>query len=275
MTDRELLVRFLEALGPASSEILVIGGWAHRLLCLHPLAVRSGLQPLVTKDVDVLFSGPRTSVDISSRLSAAGFSMRPKPGDERPAVADYVHPAYPGAPIEFLTPEPRSRRPPPPTRDIGGVSASTIKGLDVLLVSPWKVELTGETGYPVAATIEVQLPNPVAYALHKLLVSTQRPDRAKRTKDVLYAFDTLVLFAGRDEELRESAAKVRACLSKSAREKLIEMAAALELPSDTVRAAAEIARESGRSPAPLAEQIGGTLAAGIRRFLATSVRRRA
>lgn len=266
MTDNELLVTFLQALGPATTEVVLIGGWAHRLMALHP-AANPRAQPLATKDVDVLFKVRRTAVDLSRRLSDAGFLARPKPGDERPPVADYVHFAHTGAPIEFLIAEVRSRKLPSPTVDVGGVSAAVLKGLELLLVDPWTVELSEQAGFPAAIAMQVQIPNPVSYVLHKLFVSTQRRDRSKREKDLLYAYDTLVLFAAREDSLRASTGLVRRSLPKSSRARLLQGVPHLEAPGDAVRGAAEIARQSGRAAPPLAEQIGSTLAAAIRRYL--------
>jgi len=267
MTDSELLVRFLQALGPATTEVVLVGGWAHRLMALHP-AAHSRAQPLATKDVDVLFRVRRTAVDLSRRLSDAGFVARPKPGDERPPVADYVHSAHTGAPIEFLIAEVPSRKLPSPTVDVGGVSATALKGLELLLVDPWTVDLSELAGFPAATAMQVQIPNPVSYVLHKLLVSTQRRDRSKREKDLLYAYDTLVLFAASEDTLRATARSVRKSLPKSSRAKLLRGVPHLEAIGDTVRGAAEIARQSGRAAPALAEQIGSTLAAAIRRYLA-------
>ena len=242
----------------------MIGGWAHRLMFLHPSANRRH-DPLTTNDVDILFKVSRTSVPLAQRLATAGFAARPR--EERPPAADYVHSEHPASPIEFLAPDVRSRKPSTPTKDIGGVSATTIKGLDLLLAAPWSIELTSALGFPVEEKLVVQVPNALAFVLHKLVVSTQRRDRYKREKDLLYAFDTLVLFAGSDGHLREDGPSVRKALSRSAVEKLRAMIPELAATSDAVRGAAQIAAQSGRVAPPLADQVGSTLAAALRRYL--------
>lgn len=264
MTELEVFATFVDALGADRKHVLVIGGWAFRLLGLHPLAAP---QPsmIVTNDVDVLVSSAPGSA-LGDRLHSAGFQPRFKTGDERPPVTDYVHAKNIGAPIEFLVAERRGRRTSPPTQSIGGVNAQTLRGLDLLLVAPWQVQLSAGDGFPLQAVVDIQIPNPIAFALHKLIVSKQRRDRRKREKDLLYAFDTLVLFSARERELGECQAAVTKSLTRAMLKSLQELGRALSVPTDAVRGAARIATASGRPSPPLPEQIAATLAAGLRRY---------
>lgn len=58
--ERELFARLILALGPYRSDVVLIGGWAHRLFRLHPLSQLVDFPPLLTQDVD--WSGPRASL---------------------------------------------------------------------------------------------------------------------------------------------------------------------------------------------------------------------
>jgi hypothetical protein len=45
--------RLMESLRPWLDQVVIIGGWAHRLYRLHPLAERPQYEPLATLDADV------------------------------------------------------------------------------------------------------------------------------------------------------------------------------------------------------------------------------
>jgi hypothetical protein len=73
--DLEDFGRLVDALTPWLDQVVIIGGWAHRLYRFHPLAQRLGYPPLMTLDADVaLPNGLRAKgVDIHERLTANGF----------------------------------------------------------------------------------------------------------------------------------------------------------------------------------------------------------
>jgi len=48
-----MFARALKALGPYLGELVVVGGWAHRLYGLHSMSRASGFQPLMTEDADI------------------------------------------------------------------------------------------------------------------------------------------------------------------------------------------------------------------------------
>ncbi|MGA3210784.1 MAG: hypothetical protein ABSD20_05710 [Terriglobales bacterium] len=54
-SDTENFVRLVHALSPWLTQVVVIGGWAHRLYRLHPLAQRVDYAPLTTLDTDVAY----------------------------------------------------------------------------------------------------------------------------------------------------------------------------------------------------------------------------
>jgi hypothetical protein len=95
--------------------------------------------------------------------------------------------------------------------------------------------------------LAVRICNPVSYLAQKVLAfSARKPD--KRGKDVLYIHDTLLLFGGAFEDLREIwVSSVREQLHKRARRKVVEAAGELfGRVTDESIAAAEIARRTGK-----------------------------
>jgi hypothetical protein len=51
--DLDRLSKLVEALDPWLSQVVILGGWAHRLLRYHPLAQAVSHEPLLTLDTDV------------------------------------------------------------------------------------------------------------------------------------------------------------------------------------------------------------------------------
>jgi hypothetical protein len=137
--------------------------------------------------------------------------------------------------------------------------------LDVLVASPPDSGFGGSLDR-AGFHPRFKIPNPIAFALHKLIVSKQRRDRRKREKDVLYAFDTLVLFAERQQELADCQAAVTKALTRATVRSLRELSRSLQIPNDTVRGAAQIAAAGSRPIAPLPEQIAATLGAALARY---------
>jgi len=75
--DRELeaFSKFIGALEPWLCEVVLIGGWAHRLYRRHPLARRLAYLPLITLDGDVAVPPKLKARELSvrKRLLDAGF----------------------------------------------------------------------------------------------------------------------------------------------------------------------------------------------------------
>ena len=55
MEDLEAFGRLITALRPWLAQVVVVGGWAHRLHRFHPLANPAAHLPLRTRDADVAF----------------------------------------------------------------------------------------------------------------------------------------------------------------------------------------------------------------------------
>jgi hypothetical protein len=200
LSDRAAFVRLVTALRPWLDQLVVAGGWAHRLHHLHPLAQAVDHEPLVTLDADIVI--PRSvgtdHTKLRDRLVEAGFSPQFL-GDARPPIvhyrlADAESPFY----AEFLTNLTghgyRRDGSPDETMQLGGVSAQKLRDLEVLLVAPWSVRLSESVGYSVGpGEVVILVPNAVAYLAQKLLALKKRRS-AKRGKDLLYIHDTIQLF---------------------------------------------------------------------------------
>jgi hypothetical protein len=204
MNDRAAFTKLVEALSPWTQQLVFVGGWAHRLYRLHPLATVPTYPPLTTLDADVAFAEREPLVgDIKARLQAAGFKEQ-LTGNHRPPVTQYTlgdeEPS--GFYAEFLTPMSGREF----TRDgeriattgKAGITAQRLRYLELLLNSPWTVMLTHEWG--AATPVTLRIPNPVSFIVQKLLIHDDRLG-PKKAQDLLYIHDTIELFAREVENL--------------------------------------------------------------------------
>jgi hypothetical protein len=199
--------RLMESLRPWLDQVVIIGGWAHRLYRLHPLAKRPQYEPLATLDADVAL--PRrlkvTRDEIYHRLAANGFEPEFF-GHHRPPAAHYRL-TDPNVQFyaEFLTPLTGSavtrRGKQKATQRIGGVSSQSLRYVEVLLAAPWNLTLSANDGFPLAHEARVQITNPVSFLAQKILIHGRR-SRDERAKDILYMHDTIQIFAPRIDDLR-------------------------------------------------------------------------
>lgn len=200
MDDFAALARLLDALRPWLGHLVIIGGWAHRLHRFHRLSHPPAYAPLSTRDADVAFSlsAPLTG-DMAAAMKTAGFQEEFS-GEHTPPISQYrLGGDAQGFFAEFLAPLYGSglkrNGEPDVTLTKAGVTAQKLRHLDMLLVSPWFVQLTRDIGVPVQAPAGVMLANPVSFIAQKLLIQKHRqPD--KKAQDALYIHDTLELFGG-------------------------------------------------------------------------------
>ncbi|MGE5110565.1 MAG: GSU2403 family nucleotidyltransferase fold protein [Acidobacteriaceae bacterium] len=194
----EPFLRVVEALGPWLDQVVVIGGWAHRLYRLHPLAQPLQFAPLMTLDTDVAIPKKLDVLeeDLHTRLEARGF----KPelfGEHQPPVTHYtLRDSSTEFYAEFLTPligGPKNRGRKTPTLRIAGVNTQKLRYVDLLLKAPWRVILQQSTGFPAKKPIAVQIPNVGSYLVQKILVLPKR-EAEGRAKDILYIHDTIQTF---------------------------------------------------------------------------------
>lgn len=199
--------RLIESLSPWLEQVVIIGGWAHRLHRLHPLAQELDYEPLVTLDADVALPNRLTvrGAEMYERLAANGFEAELL-GHHRPPATHYRL-ADPGIRFyaEFLTPliggvvQRGGRR--RPTGQVGGITSQNLRYIEVLLSAPWRVRLSREVGFPVADETQVPIANPVGFIAQKILIHGRR-NRGERAKDIMYIHDTFETFGPRMPELR-------------------------------------------------------------------------
>ena len=105
--DAELkpFVQLIEALAPWLEQVVLIGGWAHRLYRLDPRAQTLRYAPLTT--VDSAFAVPlkieAKETSIRDRLLAAGFREE-FVGEDRPPATHYRLVGQGGFYAEFVSP---------------------------------------------------------------------------------------------------------------------------------------------------------------------------
>lgn len=206
MDDFIALSRLLSALSPWLEQLVIVGGWAHRLHRFHPLANNPDYEPLRTRDVDMALSvhTPLTG-DIAAALEAAGFEKEFL-GEHTPPVTYYrLGEEDLGFYAEFLVPLQGSgytrRGGVDATVNKAGITAQKLRHLELLLVCPWTIRLGPDVGVPLERSLDVRVANPVSFLAQKLLIQTKRP-KAKQAQDALYIHDTLELFGRELEKLR-------------------------------------------------------------------------
>ena len=162
--DRELeaFSKFIGALEPWLCEVVLIGGWAHRLYRHHPLARRLAYLPLITLDGDVAVPPKLKARELSvrKRLLDAGF-VEEFVGEDWPPATHYHYGKGGGFYAEFLSPlvgseyDRRGKR--KATQEVGGISSQLLRYIEILMISPWKVQLGRENGYPFSPKRKVQI----------------------------------------------------------------------------------------------------------------------
>jgi hypothetical protein len=258
-SEMEPFAKFIEALDPWLGQVVLIGGWAHRLYRLDPRARSVMYLPLTTLDGDVAVP-PKLKVEESSvreRLRQAGFKEE-FVGEHQPPATHYHYGQEGGFYLEFLTPligseyDRSGKR--KATRKVGGVSSQQLRYIDILMVSPWKIALGKDNGYPFTVTKEILVANPSTFMAQKILIHHERSYR-DRAKDLLYLHDTVDVFSEHLEELREIYSKeVRPRLHARRVSELTQAGEGLYgKVNDTIREAALMATGRRLSAEALAE----------------------
>lgn len=253
--DVEPFARLIESLHPWLSQVVIIGGWAHRLYRLHPLAQPLDYEPLGTLDTDVAIPTQMlaTGAGIRECLLESGFREELL-GETQPPVAHYrITTGNSGFYAEFLTPLEGSELKRGGRRDetthVAGVFVQKLRHLDLLLKAPWEVEVGAANGYPTRGIRHVRLPNAAAFLAQKILIHGKR-DRTDRAKDVLYIHDTIETFGRNLPAIREEwKMKVRPALhARAARQVEHAGIAFFRETNDTIREAALIGTGRNLSP---------------------------
>jgi hypothetical protein len=156
----------------------LIGSWCFALYQEH-LGVRK--YPFRTPDIDFLIPQPfklKKNIDLAKLLEPLGFRM---------SLDDngYVYLWSPELKIEFLTPE-RGRGTTGPKEIKGmGINAVPLRYVDMLFKDPIQLVEQG---------VAVSIPNPAAFAFHKLLIASRRKKKDKQDRDIEQALAILDSF---------------------------------------------------------------------------------
>jgi hypothetical protein len=252
--------RLIDTLHPWLNQVVVIGGWAHRLYRLHPLAQAVDYEPLGTFDTDVAVPPqlPATDKDIRQRLLENNFREELS-GETQPPVAHYYVASEDSAfYAEFLTPliggyvKRGGKR--DATAIIAGVTVQKLRHLEVLLNTPWEVIVAPANGYATDGERRVRIPNAAAFLAQKILIHDRR-DPEDKAKDILYIHDTIETFGGNLPAIREAwQTTVKPALHARASREVEDAATTyFEQVDDSIREAARMAVGRNLTPERLRE----------------------
>jgi hypothetical protein len=252
--DFAAFARLIEAVRTWLGQLVVIGGWAHRLHRFDPRANPPAYSPLRTLDIDLALSDHASlNGDMRAALAAAGFKEEFS-GERKPPITQYrLGDEGGGFYAEFLAPlrggEFKRNGEPDVTLSKAGITAQKLRHIDVLLIAPWTVRVGLEAGVPVAGAVDLLVPNAVSFIVQKLLIHKYR-NNDKKAQDVLYIHDTLELFGASLDELRgvwvnDLRPRMPARTAKTA---TAAVAALFGEVTDTIRDAARIPRDRQLMP---------------------------
>jgi len=134
---------------------------------------------LVTRDLDFLVDHPgkvKGRVDVPKLLEDLGFVI------SFVGAKGYIHLIHPDLIVEFLTPERGRGVDGPVALKNWGMNATALRFLDFLVKDKIIVSFEG---------IDVVLPHPARFAMHKLVVAQRRTKKDKAQKDNMVAVDIL------------------------------------------------------------------------------------
>jgi Nucleotidyltransferase len=60
------------------------------------------------------------------------------------------------------------------TQAVGGVSSQQLRYIEVLMITPWKIELGETNGYPLKPAKRIQVANPASFLAQKILIHHER-----------------------------------------------------------------------------------------------------
>lgn len=246
MDDLAAFAALIEALRPWLDRMVVVGGWAHQLYRLHPLAGAPAYQPLRTKDADLAFAqNASLSGDIAQALKSAGFHEELS-GDFTPPISQYrLGTEEQGFYAEFLVPliGPGSTRDGKANATLlkAGVTAQRLRHLELLLTNPISIRAEPGSFISLKKSADIMLPNPASFLAQKLLIQNQRTP-LKQAQDTLYIHDTLELFSRSLDELQTMwSERVRPTVSANVERDIHRIAAErFREITDVIRVAATI-----------------------------------
>ena len=177
----KLLKSVLEKLHRAGclEHVILIGSWASHLYERYYSSEK--YRPLIrTSDVDFLIPNPRRvkaeNINVGEILEDLNFV---KSFNRSNGLIQYERE---GLTVEFLVPEVgRGGNDPVQIKELN-VTAQPLRFLNMLTEDPLIVKYEG---------VKVKVPDPIAYAFHKLIISERRTKKEKQTKDYQTAMTLL------------------------------------------------------------------------------------
>ncbi len=198
------LDRALRALRPYLGDMVCVGGCANALYRFHEASSAIELATVGTLDLDLASKRPvpvRGDCSVAQCLEKAGFREAVFGGGHEPVVRYVPQEDALACEIEFLCPAtglPNRRggqRAAPSSRLQDGLMGQPLQYLEILLHRPWRMDLRAVPGFESWPAREwVQVPNPAAYVMQKVLIRDQRRPTESMAKDCYYIFEVSVLF---------------------------------------------------------------------------------
>lgn len=269
----EAVDRALISLEPELDKLVIVGGWALRFLATRSEATPLGRELLVTTDLDVAVRSMSSSsgTDVADRLAGAGFGTRMS-GDDRPPVTDYVIETTSGElSVEFVGQRRggellRSGRAKATTRALG-VVVQLLPHLRPALAATWRIAHRAIDPRGHGVSLEIEVPNPAAYIVQKLLSIKDRQSVRKQERDLLYVVDAIVLFGDALPDIvTASRAEIGDALARAERAALRQRTVELGIVADLHRGAAVQARAAGFAGLDDPRVLASTCRAGLERL---------
>ncbi len=184
-------IAILELLEPYLDSLVLTGGWVPYLYHYHLKRMNEERAPL-TEDIDFLTPGviPVEGKDIDTILRESGLECKYRSRDTPPLTVYAGKIGDHAAEVEFLTHAPGQ------SEDVvtvqPGLTAQSLHYLDLLNEFTWVVEI--DMGEERKSAINVLLPTPGAFVVHKGIVYRKRRADIKRAKDLFYLFHILAIY---------------------------------------------------------------------------------
>lgn len=191
------------ALRAYARDFVCVGGCANALYRYHAASSPASLAFAGTNDIDLAVATKvpvRSGRTIAEAMLDAGMEERHY-GTSREAVVKYVPKETKiAADIEFLCsatglPGSRGGKSVPVSYEVQShLMAQPLRYLELLLHCPWSIDAGGVGGMKDLAGIQIQIPNPAAYVMQKILIQDEGRKRDDIAKDCYYIFEISVVF---------------------------------------------------------------------------------
>ena len=178
------VLRRLDKVG-VLKDIVLVGSWC-TLFYKEFFGQKNYTASLTTRDIDLLIPLPgdiRVKADVAALLKDLGFIVG------FTGSQGYIRLEHPQLIVEFLVPEKGRGSDKPYSLPQLGLNAQSLRFMEFLSLNT----ITSNVG-----PVEITLPHPANYALHKLLVMTRRHDQGKKEKDKASAIKILNALIDKD-----------------------------------------------------------------------------